>query len=382
MPHRPRFAQATSFEKLPKADAQTPADITVVIPSYNHEAFITEALQSVLAQTYGAFGIIVVDDASTDATAQRALSVQDPRVTVKVNPHNVGLGNSIISVLGDIDTPFTAFLNSDDLFHPVRLARCREIFLNSSETQLVATDLSLIDADGGCLTPDNVSLSHDGRKIYWWVQWFHGKQSTDDSQIPLFVHLLKHNFLVTSSNIICRTEYLRHHAEALKDLKYCLDWQLFLDASLDGQLAYVRERLLAYRLHSENTIWLVDGGRSAYYLETNRVIARALKRFLSSVADSEMEGPEMERVLNGALSHLAANGDVDGLSLCLNVLFQSDEFQEASRPVQRKYELMKMLYAIAQQTPFKRRRVNDSWIRQQARTIKMLWQQRFHRVSV
>lgn len=352
---------------------RTPPDTTVVIPSYNHEAFITETLQSVLAQTYNGFRMIVVDDASPDETAQRALSVQDPRIMVKVNPSNMGLGNSILSVLGDITTPLTALLNSDDLFHPERLARCRNILLNSPETQVVATDFSFIDKDGGCLTPDNVSPLRDGRDIYYRVHWFQGAQAMDDHQIPLFARLLKYNFLATSSNIVCRTEYLRHRAEALKDLNYCLDWQLFLDASLDGQMTYVREKLVAYRLHSGNTVWFTDDTRSAYLLEANRVVARALKRFLSSLTDSQMTKPDLEKVLHTLLLHLGANVSVDAFSLYLNALSQSFEFQQTSQSSSKIREVLELLYTMAQETRFRREGSIESWIRRQTQRIRNLW---------
>ena len=372
MDHRPRFV----IDKPRMAAVRSPADITVVIPSYNHEAFIAEALPSVLAQTDGAFLIMVVDDASPDATAEQALSVQDPRITVRVNPQNVGLGNSIVSVLDAINTPLTALLNSDDLFHPERLARCRESLLNSPEKQVVATDYSLVDTDGGCLALDNVSLSRDGSSICNAVRSLQEERSKDHGQITIFHHLLEHNFLATSSNIVCRTEYLRRRAETLKGLNYCLDWQLFLDASLDERLTYLRENLLGYRLHSGNTIWFTNADRSDYYLEANRVAARALQRFLFSLADPQRKGPELERVLRTVLEQLAANGIVDGFGLGLSTLFQSEEFEQAGQ----RNELMKTLYAMAQETPFKRKDWNGSWVIQTARIIMYLWKKSLHRV--
>jgi glycosyltransferase involved in cell wall biosynthesis len=334
---------------------QVPADITVIIPAYNHEAFIKETLQSVLAQTYGGYRILVVDDASMDATVDQALSVRDPRITLRVNSHNMGLGNSILSIFPEINTPMVALLNSDDLFHFERLARCRQMLLDSPDTQMVATDVSLIDAEGGCLTPNNVSLFGDGRNIYYWVRWFEGIRIAQDDQIPLFVRLLKNNFLATSSNIVCKTEYLRSRAETLAGLNYCLDWQLFLDASLDERLAYLPEKLVAYRLHARNTVWFTEGRRLRYFLETNRVAACALNRFFSSVVNSDMKGPELERVLRDALMHAAANANLDGLGLFLNALNQFFHSQHAGRTSARLSELIESFYVMAQQTRFKRR---------------------------
>ena len=158
--HRPTCRPApfpiSTRSKFHSVDALQP-DITVLIPAFRHEGFIEEALRSVLAQTYGGFRVLVVDDASPDKTAHRARLLTDPRITVKANGSNMGLGNSVLSALGKIDTPFVALLNSDDVFHPERLERCLTILLDSPNTQLVATGISLIDACGGHITLENVS---------------------------------------------------------------------------------------------------------------------------------------------------------------------------------------------------------------------------------
>lgn len=305
------------------------SDITVLIPAFRHEAFIEEALRSVLVQTYGGFQILVVDDASPDNTAHRARLFTDRRITVKANERNMGLGNSILAALEKIDTPFVALLNSDDIFHPERLERCRAVLLDSPNAQLVATGISLIDAHGGRLTLDNVSRDHDGQRIFDWVRWFHRVQSSQTEEVAIFLRLLKHNFLVTSSNIVCRTSYLREQGETLKDLRYCLDWQLFLDASLDGGLVYLPEELVAYRLHPLNTVWFTPENRWSYFLEVHRVTAHALKSYLSSVARSRLGEAEVERVVAAVVLHLGANTEVDGLALYLNEILPAANLQRA-----------------------------------------------------
>jgi len=312
---------------LPNGDNLKP-DITVLIPAFRHEKFIEDTLRSVLAQSYRAFQILVVDDASTDATLERARSLNDPRITVKANVTNMGLGNSVIAALETITTPFVALLNSDDIFHPERLERCREVLLRSPSTQLVATGVSLIDANGGHLTFDNVSRILDGRKIYHWVRWFDQIQSNGDGE-TVFLRLLKHNVLLTSSNIVCRTSYLREQAATLTGLRYCFDWHLFLAAAVNGGLRSLPDALVAYRLHAQNTVWFSAETRWSYFFEVNRVAAHAMKSFLASVADSEIGEAELEKVLAAVVLHLSANAEVDGLALYLNEILPAIQLQNA-----------------------------------------------------
>jgi|GEM_PF-2508843 len=303
--------------------AAADADVTVLIPSYKHEPYIEETMRSVLGQTFEAFKLLVVDDRSPDETVARARAVADPRVEVRVSEQNLGLGNSVLAALETIDTPYVALLNSDDLLHPERLERCREALEQDPDAMLVTTDLTLIDRDGGVLTPDNVSLVLDGKQVHDWVHWYRDAlaeaEGAHQSALELFTALLRKNFLATSSNLVARKSWLMQQAEALKSLKFCLDWQLFLEAALEGTLRHIAEPLAAYRLHATNTVWFHKDERWSYYLEVNRVATEALLRFHARGED----GPPLEQLrstLTALTAGLAHNGETHGLAMLLNAI--------------------------------------------------------------
>lgn len=96
--------------------------VSVIIPVYNREKYIEEAVKSVLAQSLKDFEIIIVDDGSTDSTVQicRRLSERDERIRLFSSGHfgvsaarNKGIKNSS----GD----YIFFLDSDDIIHPLLL---------------------------------------------------------------------------------------------------------------------------------------------------------------------------------------------------------------------------------------------------------------------
>ena len=294
------------------------AKVTVLIPAYNHERYVQAAILSACAQTVGEVRILVVDDCSRDATAARASAVADPRIEVRVNSSNLGLGESVARALETVDTPFVALLNSDDLFHPQRLERCLPL-LESGASQIVATGLALVDADGLRLTPADVSRVLHGQQTWNWVQWFEGVRP--GGEIPsdsLFARLLSANFLVSSSNVVARTDYLRSQAGNLHSLRYCLDWQLFLDAARAGVLTYLPAALLAYRLHFSNTVWFDPEGLQRYRGEVQQVALAALRRWSAGRSAGERGAATGE---NGDLAeNLAANSELDLPRLIVQLL--------------------------------------------------------------
>jgi glycosyltransferase involved in cell wall biosynthesis len=97
-----------------------PPLVSVVIPTYNRWPLIAEAIQSVLAQTFKAFELIVVDDGSTDGTA-RLLSPGDSRLKV-LSQARAGVAAARNAGVTMSRGKYIAFLDSDDLWSPAKLA--------------------------------------------------------------------------------------------------------------------------------------------------------------------------------------------------------------------------------------------------------------------
>jgi glycosyltransferase involved in cell wall biosynthesis len=93
------------------------ASVSVVIPLYNRAACIQRAIDSVLAQTFDAFELIVVDDGSSDGGGDLVRAYRDPRVRVVTQPNRGECGARNAGVL-EARTPWLAFLDSDDEWLP------------------------------------------------------------------------------------------------------------------------------------------------------------------------------------------------------------------------------------------------------------------------
>lgn len=97
--------------------------VTVLLPVYNGERYLREAVESILAQTLESFELLIVDDGSTDGTEAIYRSFTDPRIRVVRRENNAGLVSALNSVIDLIATKYVARMDADDVSLPDRLAR-------------------------------------------------------------------------------------------------------------------------------------------------------------------------------------------------------------------------------------------------------------------
>jgi glycosyltransferase involved in cell wall biosynthesis len=112
--------------------------VSVIIPTYNRAALVREAVASVKAQTYRDFEIVVVDDASTDATFEALAAWRDVRVLRHACRRGVAAARNlgVAAARGQ----WLAFLDSDDLWLPAKLARQMEYLADRPDLSLCQTD--------------------------------------------------------------------------------------------------------------------------------------------------------------------------------------------------------------------------------------------------
>lgn len=95
--------------------------VSIIMSSYNTGSFIKEAIESVLAQTYNKWELLIVDDCSTDDTDHIVLSIKDDRIHYIKNERNRGAAFSRNRALREARGKWIAFLDSDDLWLPTKL---------------------------------------------------------------------------------------------------------------------------------------------------------------------------------------------------------------------------------------------------------------------
>jgi glycosyltransferase involved in cell wall biosynthesis len=121
--------------------------ISVIIPAYNQAAFLPQAIESVLGQTYPHLEVIVVDDGSTDDTSVAARSFTDPRIRV-LHQANRGLSAARNTGLSASHGAYLTFLDSDDVFLPEKLEILARELEQHPEAGLAAGQAIPVDENG------------------------------------------------------------------------------------------------------------------------------------------------------------------------------------------------------------------------------------------
>lgn len=96
--------------------------VSIVMPTYNSEEYVSKSIESVLNQTYANFELLIVDDCSTDSTFSTLKKISDPRVRINQLEYNQGAAVARNEALKMAKGEFIAFIDSDDLWHPEKLS--------------------------------------------------------------------------------------------------------------------------------------------------------------------------------------------------------------------------------------------------------------------
>ena len=129
--------------------SQPPATVSLVIPAYNRERFISAAVGSILRQTYPNFELVVWDDGSTDGTADAAEKAAwgDPRVRI-VRGQRGGVSASINAAAKMLSGKYFGWVDSDDALMPTALAETIAALDSMPEVGMVYTDYVTMDETG------------------------------------------------------------------------------------------------------------------------------------------------------------------------------------------------------------------------------------------
>jgi glycosyltransferase involved in cell wall biosynthesis len=149
--------------------------ISVLMPAYNAEAYISEAIASVLRQTFRDFELLVVNDGSTDKTEDIIQSFYDPRV-VLINKDHEGIAAALNMGLKLAQAPYIARFDADDVCLPQRLEKQFDFLEDHPDYVLVGSDAEYILENGDflfsfqCIAHSNDEVQ---RNLYVYCPFIH-----------------------------------------------------------------------------------------------------------------------------------------------------------------------------------------------------------------
>ena len=203
-----------------------PPLVSVIIPTYNRAVWLREALESVFAQTWSDFEVIVVDDGSTDSSEQVVCDFGD-RVSY-IRQENGGAATARNRGVEAARGKWIAFLDSDDLWLPHKLDRCMDRIRRESETVFLFHPMVEID-ENGAVVRGRSKRPAEGRVLD-----------------RLFAHCFVH-----TPTVVVRRDVLDEAGGFDPALEVCEDYSLWLRISAKHPFALVTEPLAQRRLHKD-----------------------------------------------------------------------------------------------------------------------------------
>lgn len=150
--------------------------VSVVMAAYNHEKYVSHAIESVLAQTFPDFEFIIIDDGSDDGTPDVIQKFNDPRIRAEFSTQNCGAIFTKNRCLDMARGAYVAILNSDDAFLPDKLERQVKLLNENPKYGVVLSDASIIDDNGKPFTDKehfyHGIFSQPNRGRYEWLRHF------------------------------------------------------------------------------------------------------------------------------------------------------------------------------------------------------------------
>jgi glycosyltransferase involved in cell wall biosynthesis len=208
--------------------------ISVIIPAYNAEKYIAEAIESVLKQSHKSLELIVINDGSIDKTEsilQRYLSI-DSRIRY-YNQNNSGESMARVSGLKYSKGEYVYFLDADDIALAETLENLVKKLSQNSNSVAAYGDYLRVNNLGELIYPEGKNLNDLHKKNQNFLE-----------------SILESSYLAVGS-VLIRKEFL-NETDILNDTDYSEDWIMFVNIAYKGKFEYVNSPLVKRRIHKNS----------------------------------------------------------------------------------------------------------------------------------
>jgi glycosyltransferase involved in cell wall biosynthesis len=233
--------------------------ISVIMPVFNGERFLREAIDSILAQTFSDFEFIIIDDGSKDRSLAiiQDYAAKDSRIQIVVNDVNIGIAKSLNKGIDIAQGKYIARMDADDISLPERFQKQVEFMEIHPEIGALGGNTQVIDTDGNFKKFINLPSSN-----------------------PLILWLMCFENPMCHPSTLIRYELL-HQVGGYRDFRASEDYDLWQRMSEITRLANLDQTIVLYRLHGGNLSSLPNKSRS---MERNDIRQRAITHILGKNA--------------------------------------------------------------------------------------------------
>ena len=218
------------------------SEVSVIMPCYNHGKFLSEAIESILGQSYEDLELIIVEDCSKDNSAEiiRKYEQIDKRIVAVYHKNNEGVSRSRNDAIARVSGNYIAFCDADDIWEKDKLSIQIDCFSKYPEYGVIHSDSIIIDESSRPTGEHFSSLYQKGMKLSG----------------NLFEELCTRNFINTPT-VIMRRKCINDAGLFEESFKYNEDWIYWVRTAQKNLFFYIPESLVRYRIHSRST--MLDG---------------------------------------------------------------------------------------------------------------------------
>ncbi|MCK5655973.1 MAG: glycosyltransferase family 2 protein [Candidatus Aureabacteria bacterium] len=249
--------------------------ISVIIPAYNGEPFISDSIESVLNQDYKAHEIIVIDDGSTDNTSKILESFKDKIISRRIK--NTGSPSIPRNIAMDMATgSYIAFLDHDDLWFKNKLERQVEFILQYPDIGFFFSDFAV----------RRMYKKMRMKKHFSLLRSLNQMNFDKPLKINPFKLLLKENFVAGASSVIIKKEIINQVGGFADCLTYTEDHDYWLRCSMITDFVAISQILMYKKTHTTN----ISNDRVRFYIRVRNTLTKTMQNMNSYINKNNFLG--------------------------------------------------------------------------------------------
>ncbi|MFW5886124.1 MAG: glycosyltransferase [Bacteroidota bacterium] len=225
------------------------AKISVIIPSYNYESYLTERIESIINQTVKPFEIIFLDDLSEDSsviTAQEILAKSSIPYKIIQNKKNQGIYKQWLKGI-ELAKGNCIWIAEADDYSDERFLE--ELIKEFKDPQVVISycQSKVVDSESNTICMNNLYHTND----LSYNHWLNDYKTVGTRE--LVDYLFYRNSFPNVSAILFKADHLKASMQGIDQFQYCGDWMLYSKMLFLGKVSYIAESLNNFRRHSVST---------------------------------------------------------------------------------------------------------------------------------
>ncbi|MGN0375580.1 MAG: glycosyltransferase family 2 protein [Butyrivibrio sp.] len=223
--------------------------VSVCIPAYNGEKYISKTIQSILNQSYSNIEVVVVDDHSSDNTVEVVRAIKDTRVRLICNEENLGMTGNWNKCIRESKGEYVKLIPGDDFIYEECIEKSIKILEENPRVKLVVAGCDLVDNDNKVI----------GAYAHWPKEGIFSGHKIAKKSVML------NNFFGNPVCAMFRREDFERTGGFDPVIPYILDFDLWLSLSSLGDVAVIKEKLSAFRVRRDSNTGVLTGSRGKEY---------------------------------------------------------------------------------------------------------------------